>query len=70
MRAVVEAVHALRGVEQITAVTMVAELGTLSRFRSPRQLMGYSGLVSREFSSAVASNGARSPKPGMPTSAG
>jgi len=51
MRAVVEALQALRGVAQITAVTVVAELGTLSRFDSPRQLMGYSGLVSREFSS-------------------
>jgi len=51
MRAVVEALQALRGVAQITAVTVVAELGTLSRFDSPRQLMGYSGLVSSEFSS-------------------
>ena len=51
MRAVVEALQALRGVAQITAVTVVAELGNLSRFPSPRQLMGYSGLVSSEFSS-------------------
>src|SRR5579872_6412252 len=51
MRAVVEALQALRGVAQITAVTVVAELGALSRFESPRQLMGYSGLVSSEYSS-------------------
>jgi len=51
MRAVVEALQALRGVAQITAVTVVAELGTLSRFDSPRKLMGYSGLVSSEHSS-------------------
>jgi len=51
MRAVVEALQALRGVAQITAVTVVAELGTLSRFPSPRQLMGYSGLASSEYSS-------------------
>lgn len=51
MRAVVEALQALRGVAQITAVTVVAELGTLSRFASPRPLMGYSGLVPSEFSS-------------------
>jgi hypothetical protein len=50
MRAVIEALQALRGVAQITAVTVVAELGTLSRFASPRQLMGYSGWVSSEFS--------------------
>jgi transposase len=51
MRAVIEALQALRGVAQLTAVTVVAELGSLSRFPSPRQLMGYSGLVSSEFSS-------------------
>jgi transposase len=51
MRAVVEALQALRGVALITAVTVVAELGSLSRFQSPRQLMGYSGLVSSEHSS-------------------
>jgi transposase len=69
MRAVVEALQALRGVAQITAVTVVAELGTLSRFSSPRQLMGYSGLVSSEFSSGRRIQRG-SPKPGMPTSAG
>lgn len=51
MRAVIEALQALRGVAMITAVSVIAELGTLSRFESPRQLMGYSGLVSSEFSS-------------------
>ena len=51
MRAVIEALQALRGVAKITAVTIVAELGSLSRFENPRQLMGYSGLVSREYSS-------------------
>jgi transposase len=51
MRAVVEALQALRGVAQVTAVTVVAELGALSRFNSPRKLMGYSGLVSSESSS-------------------
>ena len=35
----------------MTAATVVCELGSLSRFQSPRQLMGYSGLVSREHSS-------------------
>lgn len=51
MRAVIEALQALRGVALITAVSVVAELGSLSRFSNPRQLMGYSGLVSREYSS-------------------
>ena len=48
---VVRALQALRGVAQIAAVSIVAELGRLSRFHNPRQLMGYSGLVSSEHSS-------------------
>jgi transposase len=51
MRAVIEALQALRGVAKITAVSIVAEVGQLSRFAKPGQLMGYSGLVSSEFSS-------------------
>jgi transposase len=51
VRAVIEALQALRGVAQTTAATVVCELGSLARFESPRQLMGYSGLVSREHSS-------------------
>ena len=51
IRAVIEALQALRGVAQMTAATVVCELGSLARFQSPRQLMGYSGLVSREHSS-------------------
>jgi transposase len=51
VRSVIEALQALRGVAQTTAATVVCELGSLSRFESPRQLMGYSGLVPREYSS-------------------
>jgi transposase len=51
IRAVIEALQALRGVAQTTAATVVCELGSLSRFQNPRQLMGYSGLVPREYSS-------------------
>jgi len=51
MRAVVEALQALRGIATISAVTVVAELGELSRFKKPRQLMGYGGVVSSEHSS-------------------
>jgi transposase len=51
MKAVVDSLQALRGVAKLTAVTVVAELGQLSRFDRPRQLMGYSGLVPREHSS-------------------
>lgn len=51
IRQVIEALQALRGVAQMTAATVVCELGSLARFESPRQLMGYSGLVPREHSS-------------------
>lgn len=51
IRAVIEALQALRGVAQTTAATIVSELGSLSRFPRPRPLMGYSGLVAREHSS-------------------
>lgn len=50
-RAVVGALTALRGVRQVTAATVVAEVTTLQRFPSPRQLMAYAGLVPREHSS-------------------
>ena len=50
MRAVIEALQALRGIAKVSAVTIVAEVGQLSRFARPRQLMGYSGAVSSENS--------------------
>ena len=42
---VVDSLIALRGVDRITAVTLLAELGDISRFDSPKQLMGFLGLV-------------------------
>ena len=51
MRAVIAALQALRGIARVSAVTIVAEVGQLSRFAKPRQLMGYSGAVASEDSS-------------------
>jgi transposase len=51
MRTVIAALQALRGIAQVSAVTIVAEVGTLARFATPRQLMGYSGAVPSEDSS-------------------
>jgi transposase len=48
---VVAALQALRGVDAITAIGLVAEIGDLSRFEHPRKLMGYLGLVPSEYSS-------------------
>jgi transposase len=46
----VEALQALRGVDLVTAVTFVVEVGDIRRFANPRQLMGYLGLVPGERS--------------------
>src|SRR5712664_4100451 len=48
---VVEAIQALRGVQFIAAVTLIAELGDLTRFENPRQLMSYLGLTPSEHTS-------------------
>jgi transposase len=48
---VVEALQALRGVQFTVAVTLVAELGDLTRFESPRELMKCMGLIPSEYSS-------------------
>jgi len=48
---VVDALTALRGIDRLSAMTLLAELGDISRFESPRQLMAYLGLVPGEHSS-------------------
>ena len=50
----VQALQALRGVQLIIAATLVAEIGDISRFDHPRQLMAYLGLVPSEYSSGTA----------------
>ena len=47
---VVEPLQAMRGIDLVSAVTILAEIGDLSRFESPRQLMAYVGLVPSERS--------------------
>jgi transposase len=51
VRAVIAGLQALRGIAQLSAVSIVTEVGALSRFAKPRQLMGYSGAVASEHSS-------------------
>jgi transposase len=48
---VVDALHALRGVQFTVAVTLVAALGALTRFDNPRQLMSDLGLTPAAYSS-------------------
>jgi len=48
--AVATALMAMRGIDLIAAVGLIAEIGDLTRFRSARELMAYLGLVPRERS--------------------
>jgi transposase len=41
---------AMRGIDLVAAVTILAEIGDLARFASPRELMAYLGLVPSERS--------------------
>jgi len=50
---VVEALQALRDVQFTVAVTMGAEVGDLTRFDHPRELMNFLGLVPSEYTSGA-----------------
>jgi transposase len=51
MGPLVEALRGLRGLNLVSAATLVAAIGDLGRFEAPRQLMAYLGLVPSEHSS-------------------
>jgi len=46
----VTALMAMRGMDLVSATTFLAEIGDLSRFQTPRELMAYLGLVPSEQS--------------------
>lgn len=48
---IVNSLVALRGIDKLSAMVLLAELGDISRFDSPKQLMAYLGLVPSEHSS-------------------
>jgi transposase len=50
---VVAALQTMRGMALVNAAMLIAELGDLSRFANPRQLMAYLGLVPSEHSSGA-----------------
>jgi len=50
---IIEALMALRGVNLLTATTIMAEIGDLKRFASAPQLMAYLGVVPSEHSSGA-----------------
>jgi transposase len=53
LRALVDALQALRGVAKVTAVTLATEFGTFSRFAKAAQVMSYTGMVPSEHSSGA-----------------
>ena len=50
---VIQALQAFRGIQEIAAATMVAEVGSFLRFRKASQVMAYSGAVPSEHSSGA-----------------
>jgi len=50
-RAGADALRCFRGIKTLTAMTILTEVGDIRRFRSPTQLMAYTGLVPSERSS-------------------
>ncbi len=53
LRPMIEGLQALRGVSFITAATLAAEIGDISRFTHPAPLMSYAGLTPSEYSSGA-----------------
>src|SRR5262249_17672611 len=50
MKAVIDALQAMRGIAKTTAIGIVAELGQVTRFARAAELMAYAGAVPREHS--------------------
>jgi len=51
MKAMIKALEGFKGIKFVTAVTIVSEIGDMMRFANAPELMSYSGLVPREYSS-------------------
>ena len=63
LKPLVQALQAMRGVQLIAAMTLVAELQDFLRFENPSQLMAYVGLVPGEHSSGPKRRLGQSPRP-------
>lgn len=53
LQPVIDAIQALRGVQWLVALTVIAELGDITRFDNPRQLAAFVGLIPSEYSSGT-----------------
>jgi transposase len=67
---VVGRLRCMRGIDTLTAVGLVAEIGDFSAFAHPRQLASFVGLVPSERSSGERRIRARSPRPAQVTPGG
>lgn len=61
---VIQALQTLKGVAEVIATSLVAEVGAFRRFDNPRQLMGYAGLVPSEYSTGMSRKQGRITKAG------
>lgn len=61
---VIQALQTLKGVAEVIATSLVAEIGEFRRFQNPKQLMAYAGLVPSEYSSGVSRKQGRITKSG------
>ena len=68
-REAVGLLRCFRGVDTVTAMTVLAELGDVTRFGSARQLMSYLGLTPSDTAAAPVSGGDRSRRQGTATCA-
>lgn len=59
-----------RGIDTVTALSLVAELHGIERFASPRELMAYVGLVPTSTRARIASDAAGSPRRAIRTRGG
>lgn len=50
---IIDSMRALRGIDTLAAMTILAEIGDFSRFEHPKKLMSYFGLTPSEYSSAT-----------------
>jgi transposase len=50
-KTIVDCLRCFKGIDTLTAITLVTELFDFGRFRSPRALMAYLGLIPSEYSS-------------------
>ena len=57
-------IHTIKGVSEISAASIVSEIGDISKFNNPNQLLAYSGLEPGRFQSGTIDNNGKMVKHG------